>query len=266
MHALPGTARRQPKGGIRETLFKQRPLKPSDHLVGFCDLEPDQRRAPMWMPAAQHYRVLTAINNLVYVDPGGLPRPLTAFERTALIEDCRNREKVSFVQVRRLLRLTSRFSVEEGGEKNIPGNATSHRLFEVLGETWSTMPAERQTQLAADLAGSKYETDEDLRRCLIENWHFPEDIAHKLCGVSLPDKYASLSLKAIEKVTPLLEQGITFAEAKRGLWPEQFTQKQPLDLLPPVKEIQQLAQEIRNPAIMRCLTELRKTVNAVTRR
>ena len=251
---------------LHRAMFYQRPLKPSDELIGQCDLEPGERRAPLWMLEVQHYRTLTAVNNLRLVERGGTIRPLDGRERQVLLEESRKREKISFAQVRKLLGLAqnSRFSIEEGGEKNLPGNATSHRLFEALGNEWFEMPVERQRELAADLADPKRnETDEDLYRCLTVKWGFAPDTAQKLCGVSLPDKYASLSLKAIQKVTPLLEEGISFAEAKRTLWPEQFCEKEPKEYLPPVKEV---LKDVRNPAVMRSLSELRKTVNAVIRR
>jgi CRISPR-associated endonuclease Csn1 len=252
------------KQALHHALFHQRPLKPADHLIGDCELERGQKRAPMWALEAQDYRVLTAINNLRLVEKGGTVRPLNDRERNMLIDESRKNSKLKFTQVRKLLGLApnSRFSVEEGGEENLPGNVTSARMFDVLGNDWLEMPPERQRDLVADLGDTK--TDEDLLRCLQEKWSFTPELADKLCAVPLPDKYASLSLKAIEKVTPLLEQGKTFAEAKRLLWPEHFVEKEPLDFLPPVNETD-LKNELRNPAVLRALGELRKVVNGVVR-
>ncbi len=251
---------------LHRALFHQRPLKSADHLIGDCELEPGEKRAPLWSRPAQHFRVLTAINNLRLVQRDGTIRPLTERERGVLISESRYKDRIPFVQVRKLLGLptNSRFSIEEGGEKNLPGNVTSHRLFKVLGDDWLNMPPERQQELVSDLADPKRnETDEDLLRCLTDAWGLPTDVAQALIATSLPEKYASVSLKAILKVTPLLEQGLSFAEAKRQLWPEQFTEKEPLDCLPPVKEA---LSEVRNPAVMRALTELRKVVNGIVRR
>lgn len=193
----PHALSKERKPVLRRALFDQRPLKPSDHLVGMCDLERDQRRAPLWMPAVQHYRVLTAVNNLRLIERNGDTRSLTPREREILIEQTHTKEKMAFVQVRRLLDLEgTRFSVEEGGEKNLPGNATSHRMFKVLGDKWNAMPEDRQQALAALLA-DKGRDDEEICRTLSGEWGVNPDDAKRLCAVTLPGEYASLSLAAI---------------------------------------------------------------------
>jgi CRISPR-associated endonuclease Csn1 len=255
------------KASLHSALFKQRPLKPCDHLVGECYLEKGERRAPLWSLEAQHYLVLTAINNLRLVQRDGAKQVLDDRQRRMLIDECRKKPKLKLTKVKKLLGLpdNSRFSVEEGGEENLPGNVTSSRIYDVLGERWLEMPFEKQCGLAAELGDEKrHETDEDLLQCLREIWGFDAETADKLCAVSLPDKYASLSLRAIAKVTPKLEEGKTFAEAKCELYPEKFVEKEPLAFLPPVSETT-LKQELRNPVVLRALSELRKTVNAVVR-
>ncbi len=251
---------------LHSALFYQRPLKPTDHLVGQCELEPGEKRAPLWLLEAQQYRVLGAINNLRLVLKDGSTRQLDDRERRVLMEESLRREKLSFKEIRKLLALADncKFSIEIGGETGIPGNATSHRIYRILGDEWLQMPAERQRELVADLADPKRnETDEDLLKCLTTKWRFPCDTAQALSEVNLPDGYVRLSLKAIQKVMPHLEAGMTFSEARRLLWPEHFTEKEPLPYLPPVLDV---LSEVRNPVVIRALTELRKVVNAVIRR
>src|SRR5579875_2382508 len=69
----------------------------------------------------------------------------------------------------------------------------------------------------------------------------------------------NLSRRAMEKLMPLLEQGMTYGEARRLLYPEKFSETQPADFLPMVKAA---LPEVRTPAVLRSLTELRKVVNA----
>ncbi|HOQ46582.1 MAG TPA: type II CRISPR RNA-guided endonuclease Cas9 [Bryobacteraceae bacterium] len=253
---------------LERAIFYQRPLKPSDDLVGDCELEPGEKRAPLWTIEAQRFRVLNAINNLMVVQKGVAPRKLEDHERQTLIEATRTKEKISFPQVRKLLSLpaSSRFSIEEDGDTNLPGDIVSSRMFAALGSSWLEMPEERQRELVADLGDARRnETDEDLFRCLTEKWGYSPDVAQRLCEVALPSGYSRLSSKAICKALPFMEQGMTFGEARRKLWPEQFEEKEPLDYLPPVLEAPGL-KDIRNPAVIRALSELRKTVNAVIRR
>jgi CRISPR-associated endonuclease Csn1 len=251
---------------LHRAFFHQRPLKPMDKFVGICELEPPEKRAPLYLPQVQHYRVLTHVNNLQIVERNGAIRRLDDRERRALLEETRTKEKLPYKTVRKILGLAENtsFSIEEGGEKNFPVNVTSQRLYRILGNQWLDMPPEQQADLAHDLADSKrHETDESLLQCLREKWKLDAVTAGRLLGIQLPPGYGSLSLKAIEKVTPLLEAGMHFAAAKKELWPEKFEEKAPLPFLPPVKDA---LPEIRNPAVMRSLTEFRKAVNAVVRR
>jgi len=58
--------RKQLKDDIRYLLFFQRPLASSDHLIGFCNLESTERRAPWASLEAQRFRLLQKVNNLRY--------------------------------------------------------------------------------------------------------------------------------------------------------------------------------------------------------
>jgi CRISPR-associated endonuclease Csn1 len=263
----PGVLIEERRALLHRAFFHQRPRKPMDKFVGMCDLEPGEKRAPLFLPQVQHYRVLTHVNNLQIVEPTGNIRRLDDRERALLVDASRIKEKLPYKTIlRNILGLpeNTRFSIEEAGEKNLPVNLTSQRLYRVAGNQWTEMTPEQQADLASDLADpNRHATDEDLLACLKEKWKFDSELATKLLAVKLPAGYGSLSLKAIEKVTPLLDAGMHFAAAKKQLWPEKFEEKVPLPFLPPVAVA---LPEIRNPAVMRSLTEFRKAVNAVIRR
>jgi CRISPR-associated endonuclease Csn1 len=87
-----------------------------------------------------------------------------------------------------------------------------------------------------------------------------DEAAEKLSEITLEADYMNLSRRAMEKLMPLLEQGMTYGEARRLLYPEKFSATQPAAFLPMVKAA---LPEVRNPAVLRSLTELRKVVNAV---
>ena len=255
------------KALLFQALFFQRPLKSATHLIGDCSLERGEKRAPCWTLQVQRFRVLSAVNNLRVVEPSGKIRPLEPQERELLAAESLRREQLKFSTIRRILKLDKdcRFTVEEGGEDCIPGNATSARIYKVMGDEWLKWPQDRQEALVAILGDtSRYPTDDDLVKELVTALGLPPENATRLCAVALPTGYASISLDAIAKVKPSLEKGMTFAEARRILWPEDFTEKPPLALLPPVCDTD-LKRELRNPAVLRALSELRKVVNAVIR-
>ncbi len=92
-------------------------------------------------------------------------------------------------------------------------------------------------------------------------WGLDNECAEKFADISLEPDYLNFSRKAIEKLLPALEAGVRLATARKQAYPKLFEAIKSLDFLPPVAG----ALQIRNPAVMRSLTELRKVVNAIIR-
>ena len=97
--------------------------------------------------------------------------------------------------------------------------------------------------------------------------------AESALQVNIPTGYYSISLKAAKELLPLIERGKTYAEARRERYPDQFATLEPASQLPPLlpdrnKPLAQHLQmpAIRNPIVLRALSELRKVVNAIIRR
>jgi CRISPR-associated endonuclease Csn1 len=261
-HPLELTPERQ--DAIHNAIFFQRPLRDQSHLVGFCELETSQKRAPLRLLEVQRYRYLSALNNLRLYTPEKQERPITPEERLAIIQELDKSEKLTFTAIRKILGLKNsfKFSIEEGGEKQIPGNATLARIYQIVPVFWNSLSPAQQEDLVEDIGdGNRYETDEDLYQALIEKWSLTPQEAVDLSRVRLPADYASISLAAVRKLTPELIKGFSFASAKH-LHYKPVEEAVKLDFLPPVKEV---FREIRNPAVLRSLTELRKCVNAFIR-
>jgi CRISPR-associated endonuclease Csn1 len=253
---------------LQHAMFHQRPLKDQSNLVGQCELEPEERRAPLRLLASQRFRVLGFVNNLRVRLEDGNERSLMANERATLLDLCEKSEKLSFAAARRALGCakSAKFTIEEGGEKNVPVNLVATRLRAVLGEWWEGLTPEAKDDLVEDVGdGKRCKTDEDLELCAREKWGLNPEIAEDLGKVRLPDAYGRYSLKALSELLPALESGLSVEEAIRShpQYVESRKVAEPLPLLPPVKEV---LGEIRNPAVLRSLTELRKTVNAIVRR
>jgi len=261
------------RAALWHAMFHQRPLKDQSHLVGQCELEPDEKRAPLRLLATQRFRVLGFVNNLRLRLEDGNDRRLSPNERAVLLDLCEKAEKLSFAAARKALGLSKvqRFTIEDGGEKNVPVNLTATRLRSALGQTWDSLTPIERDDLVEDAGdGKRCPTDEELERCGREKWGLSQEAAEALSKVRLPDAYGRYSLKALLALLPALEDGHTVEEAIRALPTYAQTRKaaEPLQLLPPVQDpkLKPLLGEIRNPAVLRSLTELRKTVNAIIRR
>ena len=64
------TARRGIQSADVRTSVFQRPIASQEHLIGFCELEPKERRASWASLEAQRFRVLQKVNDLAVIVPG----------------------------------------------------------------------------------------------------------------------------------------------------------------------------------------------------
>lgn len=247
---------------LRRALFFQRPLWFDPKSVGRCELEPAHRRAPAYLLEAQRFRLLQTVNNLQVIPPGEPARPLTSGDRRKIVDALEFKRELTFKAVRKLLGLTGEyaFNLESGGEKKLRGNRTSADFHGALGERWFAMSADERDRLVEYVHA--FQDPGKLARAADGKWGLGGEAAEGLAKISLEPEYLNLSRPAIKKFLPLLEAGLTYGEARRKLYPEAFGAGDPVPLLPPVNGA---LPEIRNPAVMRSLTELRKVVNAVIR-
>ena len=113
---------------IDHLLFFQRPLRDNDALVGECELEKGEKRAPWATLEAQRFRLLQRVNDMEVEEAGGQMRPLTAEERSKIVETLEQEGDHTFAALRKLIGLkgnATRFNFERGGEKNCRGNRTA---------------------------------------------------------------------------------------------------------------------------------------------
>ncbi|HHI80344.1 MAG TPA: type II CRISPR RNA-guided endonuclease Cas9, partial [Planctomycetes bacterium] len=256
---------RQFVSALREVIFYQRPLKSQRHLIGFCELEPKKRRAALSYPEVQRWRYLQTLNNLKVLFVNGDERKLSDKERSLLIEYLERKGDLSFSRVKQILGFPLRgkdavkFNLEEGGEKRIPGNRTLSAIRNIFGDSFDTIGPKDIEKIYHDLVSIR--NPSVLQRKGARVWGLSQEKAAKFADLQLENDYARLSLKAIRKILPFLEKGLTYAKALECAYPGRDSSgKEPLGLLPPVFEA---IPSLRNPAVARVLTELRKIINAI---
>lgn len=253
------------KTKLHNAIFHQRPLKSVKQFVGFCSLEPLKRRASAARPEAQRFRLLQRLNDLEFIclDDSTHVRmaDVKGEAREKIIRHLETHNEVSFSSLRKLLSLpkgkwTSNF--EQGGEKKMKGDRTSNALSPLFGERWWDMDLRLRSQVVEDLLG--IDNAEALERVGRERWKLGEEEAKTFAAVTLERGYSSLSLSALRKLLPHLESGVSYATARNEVYGVQ-KQDEPLDTLPLVEKA---VPSLRNPAVSRVLTELRKVVNNLT--
>lgn len=264
------------RDALEKALFHQRPLKSVARFIGECELEPGRKRAPVCFLDAQRFRMLQKVNDLrIRLSDSDREAPLSDEQRQTLIKHLQENEKLTFAQIRSLLKLPkgSEFNYERGGEKKLIGNVTFARFKGLFGDRWTALSPEEQEQAVLDLW--TIQNPEALERRVRAKkgvWSRLDpspDEAKQVAEMPLEDGYLKLSRRAIAKLLPHMERGLSFAEARGKAYPDKQA-AQALDFLPPINakgtdRASNPLKEFRNPVVSRALTELRKVVNALIR-
>lgn len=288
-----------------DSIFHQRKGKLRRGLVGACEFEPEERRAAAYSLQFQRFRLLQVLNNFRYRVRGGTEQTLTPDQRARLIGALERTESLTFKEVRELLGLTRQHSINlqrDKDEAKMPGNDTGAQLFGVFGECWFQFTEHEQEKIVGDalsilsvqdVAARERRAEKYLRKKGAENL---KDSLDSFLNITFEDGYGSLSSKAIARFMPLLQKGFPYgalaphyreisrevverlvARADAGDAPLTACEEiltapperhEPLASLPPVaaEPVARRIGSIRNPIVVRSLTELRKVVNAIVER
>jgi CRISPR-associated endonuclease Csn1 len=264
---------------VHDAIFWQRPLKSQTGLIGRCDLEPTQKRAPAACLEFQEFRLLQKVNDLRVIAPDGEIRPLQQDERDKLIAALQLDGDLPWSRVRKVLNLKGPrgeysghvFNFEDGGDSRLIGNRTAARLHQVLGERWRAMDAAERKRLVDEILA--FNNEEALAERLQRAWNLNPAEAQAIADVRLEPGYGSLSRKAIRQILPRLRQGEQFASVVHQYEgrpaPTVFSKLPPVGSTgyqhtSPADAMGGLGQ-VRNPAVARALSELRKVMSALLR-
>ena len=261
------------KEGIETLLMAQRPALSGDavqKMLGHCTFEPTEPKAAKNTYTAERFIWLTKLNNLRILEQGS-ERPLTDTERAILINQP-YKKKLTYAQARKLLGLedTAFFKGLRYGEDNAESailmemkayDAISRALEkEGLKDKKSPLNLSPELQDEIGTALSLFKTDEDITGRLKDR--VQPEILEALLNISF-DKFVQISLKALRKIVPLMEQGKRYDEACAEIYGDHYGKKKTEEkiYLPPIP-----ADEIRNSVVLRALSQARKVINAVVRR
>lgn len=276
-------------GGIyRARLQQGNDLK---KMVGKCTFEPSEFKAAKHTYSAERFIWLGKLNNLRILE-NGEERGLNEAERRLLIDEpykftTRTNCVLTYARVREILQLPERaifkgvpYGKSEEGlsvERNTvakdgkPGVLMEMKAYHTIrivlekaglqGE-WENRIRNSEILDAIGTAFSLYKTDKDIREAL-EHFNLSENVLNALLkGLSF-DKFIQLSLVALNEILPLMEKGKRYDEACAEIYGDHRAQKENQNklLLPPIP-----ADEIRNPVVLRSLSQARKVVNEIIRR
>lgn len=250
---------------VRYWLFFQRPLASAKHLIGFCELEKKERRAPWATLEAQRFRLLQRVNDLRVIERGGgIERSLRKEERERILDHLQNKGDLTFKSMKALLGSPEieGFNLERLVKDRIEGNRVNVHMLRVFGDQWNALSNEDKHKAVEQWRTIRPEKLEQVGR---EQWGLDEFAAKRWGDTKLsrpPKDYCNLSRKALLELLPLMEDRVPFKTAEREKYGKRFSGTEPFDFVPRVVDF---LPSITNPAVLRALTELRKVVNAIVR-
>ena len=252
--------------GIHGLLFFQRALYWPRAGAGRCELETKERRCPRGDRLAQKCRLLLDLNNLRLVLADAIV-PLSDEQRSNVWTLLARQKQVTFLKLRGYLGLPADvgISLELAGRTKLDGMRTDCLLADkdMFGKRWHALPEGEKNAIVKSLL----EDDEaTVRRRAVEEWGVSPTVAERLVTVDLGEGYSRLSRKAIHKLLPYLEQGMTTLGdlkspsllAAAGYLRPNGRMVQQCDFLPETPSV-------TNPFVKQALYEVRKVVNAIIR-
>lgn len=254
----------------------QRPVDDGQiaEMVGDCSFEQGEKRAAKATYSAERFILLSKLNNLMLINAGERFL-LSAEQRNDVEKMAYKNAKVTYKQIRKALDLplSTRFNLVQYKSGEI--DKTEDILFAELkayhqlriiitnacGElAWGNLTSQPSKLDAIATALTWYKSDEKIREVLAV-----ENLAPALLDAVLVlsfDKAVALSLKALRNINPFLAQGLRYDEActSAGYNHSAPSAAQPQKFLPIID-----VNEVRNPVVLRALTQARKVINAMIR-
>ena len=261
-------------------LMEQRPALSGEALldmVGYCTLEPGERRTPRRCYSAERFIWLGKLNNLTLIEDG-IRRSLTNAERNALIDLPWRKTKVSYKQLRDTLTgidggpgdfkfVGLRYGRTDNPEKTtvveLKGFHDLRRAFlrAGLSTEWKSLATRPALLDQIGYVLTVYKTDAEVGEQL-RNLDLDQPIIDALADVAFSG-FVHLSRKALDALLPYMQQGQRFDQACESADYSHHNPQRPSRqrYLPPLA-----SDTVRNPVVYRALNQARKVINAIIKR
>lgn len=243
-------------------------------MVGNCEFIESEKRAARNSYSFELFRIWQFLNKLRIKDFNTYnERSLTNKEKEEIINYVHEkRTPLTYSRLRKLLKLEKNQGFSELGyttneqreklekQKKVPhlvGYHTISKSLENQKDLWENLKndTEKLDKIAWIL--SVYKTDEDISREL-KIIGLDDTEVESLLGITNFNGFGNLSLKAISKILPFLKEGKDYYNACKEAGFENQGSLKRYHKLPVIN-----TEDIRNPVVLRALTQARKVVNAI---
>lgn len=273
-----------------EILFSQRnfdegpggdsPYRKGD-LRGPCTFEPDQRRAFKACYTFEYFKLLQDLNHIRILSPAQPSRSLSQQERQTLIALALKSPSLDYFKIRKALELPQensfnivRYDKEDPREAEKKSKFSQMQSYHKLRKALEAVEKGfilHLTQDQLDEIGtilSLYKAD-DKRRNALETLGLGPEVIEALLPLSF-NKAGNLSLAAMKKLIPHLEQGANYDAACRAVYGDHRGHfgNQKYKTLTLSRELRESGalDAITNPVVLRALSQTTKVLNAIIRK
>lgn len=222
---------------LEKALYFQRPLKSQRQGVGKCTFEPKKARVADSHPAFELFRMLSFVNNIKIKGPQDVelrPLSLEEFEKAKPMFFRKSKPQFDFEDIAKAIAGKGKYQhIKDDGDKpykfnyrmsqSVMGCPTIASLISVFGDDYENAIAERYIlsdgktpeQMVSDVWNVLYSFDdkEKLKQWGKDKLQLSDDEAEKFSKLRLTHSFASLSLAAVKKILPWLEQGLIYPNA-----------------------------------------------------
>lgn len=233
---------------VRHLIKFQRPLRSCSDKVGMCEVEPNEKRARRLRIHSQQQRYMQKVNDLRICPSNahsGESVPLTDEQKKKLNAVLEIKKEVGLEEIREILGLSKDYVLnhqdEEGSFRKLHGNRTSATIRPFFGQTitgyvWDSFSREKKEQFVGELL-SVISSGQGFQKMISrEPWNLSPEIADEFREAlldNLEPNYGKFSMKALRKIVPRLEAGVSLQTIIHEDFKPAFKPTDRLTYLPP---------------------------------
>ncbi len=245
-----------------------------EKMIGKCTFEPEEPRAVKASYSFEYFTLLQNINNLRILSNGSA-RSLGKDEKLQLRELAHKKASLTYTVIRKELKLREdeyfknlsygKKPVEEVEKAKFEYLKAFHKMRKALDKVAKDRINVYGRNQRDDIAYAftVFKTDDGIKQYLLEHDIAAPDVKALINTISGFSKTGHLSLKALRKITPFLEEGMRYDEAcqQAGYDFRAHEEKKSKFLPATAPELD----DITNPVVRRAVSQVIKVVNAIIR-
>ena len=240
--------------------------------VGKCTFEPEESRAAKATYTGELFVALQKVNHIRLVKKDGTSRPLSADERALIMEMLHSKKEVTYKAIRKKLNIdeTYKFNMLTYSEKKdsettkFAGMPWHYEYQKRIGYFADELPKAEREELYNNIGRilTCYKND-DSRTIRLKELGLEDEDIDKLLELT-PSKFLRVSIKAMKKIVPYLEEGMIYDKACDAAgydFKADGTQKK--NKLLKGEDVTTTINEITNPVVKRSVSQTVKVINAI---